>query len=453
MRLLDFLKFRVALGPTMPRPSPSQPASDQAYVRRNFVCHLLEGGLYMGGLAFLSPESVMPKMAETLGAQPSLIALMPALLPAAFALLGLFAAPMVERLDRHKPWVLMFGLLQRLPYLIAGLILLLTENIDARILPIVVLTPVISGMIGGIGVVAWMEMVTRMVPERLRAAGWAARYIMQAVIGMFAGGGIHWILTHLPGKEGYGWLHLITFGFLMLSWLAQLPMRETQPAAKPVVPAPQVQSSYWSQLAGLPRLVFTQPHLIKFILVRFTGMGYLMLVGFLTIHALDITGRAEADEGLFVSFQNVGTILGCLLAGWLGYRSGGKVLLLTSRLICLLLCFWVAQAESFAVFTGAYFVLGFGLFIDRVGDLTLAAELCPPQRRSTLQAALGFCNVWAFMLATLFTGTLYTWTGHSFHAVTIAASVFAAISIFILRSIPEPRTLIQQTPIPVDEQL
>ena len=426
------------------------PAANRTTVRRNFICHLLEGGFYMGGLAFLSPESVMPKMAETLGARPSLIALMPALLPAAFALLGLFVTPMVERLHRHKPWVLTFGLLQRLPYLVTGLVLLLARDIDARLLPIVVLTPVISGMIGGVGVVAWMEMVTRMVPERLRAAGWAARYIMQAGIGMGAGGGIHWVLTHLPGREGYGWLHLITFSFLMLSWLAQVPMQEPLETAPPAGTTPQV--GYWAHLRGLPRLVLSQPNLVKFILVRFTGMGYLMLVGFLTIHALQVTGRVEADEGLFVSFQNIGTILGCTLAGWLGYRSGGKVLLMAARVLCLLLCLCVATADSFLVFTGAYFLLGFGLFIDRVGDLTLAAELCPPERRSTVQAVLGFCNVWAFLAATLLAGAIYQWTHHSFHAVVVAAAVFAGLSALLLRSIPEPRSLIRATPTPLDEQ-
>lgn len=433
----------------MPAPLPA-PADGRAAVRRNFICHMLEGGFYMGGLAFLSPESVMPKMAETLGAQPSLIAVMPALLPASFALLGLFVAPVVERLASHKPWVLAFGLLQRLPYLVTGLVLLLARDIDARILPIVVLTPVISGMIGGVGVVAWMEMVTRMVPERLRAAGWAARYIMQAGIGMGAGGAIHWILTHLPGREGYGCLHLVTFGFLMLSWLAQVPMREHADHHAP--PEPVRRPGYWEHLRGLPGLVLAQPHLGKFILVRFTGMGYLMLVGFLTIHALKITGRVEADEGLFVSFQNVGTILGCTLAGWLGYRSGGKVLMVSSRLLCLLLCLAVATADSFAVFTAAYFLLGFGLFIDRVGDLTLAAELCPPERRSTLQAALGFCNVWAFLAATLLAGKVYAWTQHNFHAVVLLAAVFAGVSALLLRSIPEPRSVIRRTPTPLDEQ-
>jgi hypothetical protein len=82
-------------------------------------------------------------------------------------------------------------------------------------------------------------------------------------------------------------------------------------------------------------------NLLRLIAARFTGMGYLMLVSFLTLHALKVTGRPEADEGRFVSLQNVGTILGSLLAAWLGYHSGGKVLLILSRLICVGLCVWV----------------------------------------------------------------------------------------------------------------
>lgn len=92
-------------------------------VRRNFICHCLEGGLYMGGVAFLQPETVMPKMVEQLGGRSAVIAIMPALLPAAFALAGLFVSPVVERLARFKPWVMVFGLLQRLPYLVTGLLL------------------------------------------------------------------------------------------------------------------------------------------------------------------------------------------------------------------------------------------------------------------------------------------------------------------------------------------
>lgn len=389
----------------------------------------------MGGVAFLQPETVMPKMVESLHGSPLIISIMPAVLAATFAFAGLFVSPKVERLTHFKGWVLCFGLLQRLPYLIAGLVLWFADHLEGWILPVVVLTPVMSGLVGGVGVVAWMEMVTRMVPERIRAAGWAARYIMQAVIGMGAGAVIHQVLTHLPGHRGYAVLHLIAFGFLFLSWLSQIPMKE----AEHPVHVPRTQRvPYLTYLRSLPGMLAAHPHLLRLIASRFTGMGYLMLVSFLTLHALKVTGRAEADVGRFVSLQNVGTILGSMLAAWLGYHSGGKVLLMVSRLICMGLCVWSCFTESFIGFTVVYFIFGFGLFLDRVGDLTLTAELCPAERRSTYQAILGFCNVWALLLATTLSGLVFRET-QSYTFVAALAGCFALVSTFILLGIPEPR--------------
>ncbi len=393
----------------------------------------MEGGLYMGGVAFLQPETVMPKMVESLHGNSFVIALMPVLLAATFSTMGLFFSPKVERLRHFKPWVLTFGLLQRLPYLIAGLVLWYADHLEGWLLPVVVLAPLCSGLIGGIGVVAWMEMVTRMVPERIRAAGWAARYIMQACIGMGAGTVIHQVLTQMPGPRGYAVLHLITFGFLFLSWLAQVPMKEPHHVIPTHAPQP-----YWQYLRSLPKMLMAQPFLLRLIAARFTGMGYLMMVSFLTIHALHVTHSAEADVGHFVTLQNVGAILGSMLAAWLGYHSGGRVLLIYSRLICMALCLWCCFNHAFGGFLASYFVLGFGLFLDRVGDLTLTAELCPLERRSTYQAILGFCNVWSLILATSLSGFVYRQTS-SFIAVASVAGLFALTSTFILMGIPEPR--------------
>ncbi len=413
---------------------PKSQSHEPRTVRFNFICHCLEGGFYMGGLAFLSPDSVLPKMVDTLGGTVAVMAMMPILLAAAFSISQLFSAPIVERLPRLKSWVLLFGFLQRLPYLVTGLLLLQGEGLGDKMLTLVVLTPLLSGLIGGIGVVAWMEMVTRMIPERRRASGWAVRYILQALIGIAAGPVIHWILTHRSVVDAYAMLHLIAFGFLALSFLAQLPMREQL-----LEPAPRSQPQpYFAYLANLPRLLLATPHLGKLVCVRFTGMGYLMLLGFLTKHALDITQRPEADEGFFVTFGQIGTILGSLLAGWWGNRSGGKVLLVTSRIICVVVCCWASWVDSYPAFLVAFFVVGFGLFVDRVGDLTLAAELCPVERRSTLQAILGFATGLSLLAAGWLGGQIYTHT-LSISAVAATGAVMSVISIFILRRIPEPR--------------
>ena len=398
------------------------------------VCHILEGGLYMGGIAFVSVETVMPKIVQSLGGPPMVSALMPGLLPASFAIAGPFVAPFIERRERMKSWVLVFGLAQRLPYLVAGLVLLLAPHLGSLLLPLVVLTPVVSGLIGGIGVVAWLEMVTRMIPEKRRASGWAIRYVMQACIGIAAGPVIHWILTHRPGEHGYALLHLIAFAFLAMSFVSQLPMIEPPPAHPPRTDPVRL----GEHLRQLPALLHGTPHLMKLVLARFTGAGYLMLLGFLTQHALQKTGRDEADMGYFVTAAFAGTILGSLAAGWWGNRQGGKALLITSRCLCVAVSVWAMLVASFPAFMLAFFLACAGLFLDRVGDLTLAAELCPVPRRSTLQSALAFCNAIAYLVATSLGGLIFTTTG-SFTAVAGASAVFGLISIIILRHIPEPR--------------
>lgn len=396
--------------------------------------HCLEGGFYMAGLVFISLETVLPSFVKHLGGADQLIAFMPVVLPATFSVLGLFIAPLVERMHQFKTFVCIFGALQRLPYLIAGLVMLLVPMSAPTLLWVVMLTPLLSGLIGGIGVQAWMEMVTRMIPPNRRASGWAIRYQISNVIGLGAGVIIHQVLTHSPDSHGYAVLHLICFGFLVLSFTAQLFMREPPDTHPLRLPRP----SYGNYLRGLPSLLRARPHLVRLIFARFTGMGYLMIVSFLSIHALKVTGATEGDKGHFVIAQMAGSILGSLFSAWCGDRHGGRAAMLIARGMCLALCVALWFTQSFTGFLAAFFVLSFGLFTDRVGDLTLAAELCPYERRPTYQAVLGFCQVICLIAATQLSGAVLKVT-QDFHAVIALCAVFSAASIAILWTIPEAR--------------
>jgi MFS family permease len=196
--------------------------------------------------------------------------------------------------------------------------------------------------------------------------------------------------------------------------------------------------SYAEYLRGLPALFLGQAHLGRLVLARLFGSGFLMVVAFLTSHALHLTGRPEADEGMFVIWQAVGTVLGSLLAGWIGYWSGGRLLLISSRLVCMGLCVALHFTQSFGGFMAAYFVLGFGLFLDRVGDLTLGAELCASERRTTLQAMLSFGQMLSLLIASQL-GSASKQLAGSFTGVLVCAALCAAISIYLLSGIPEPR--------------
>jgi len=273
----------------------------------------------MAGLAFLAPETAMPSFVKSLGGADGLVALMPVLLPAAFSTPGLFAAPIVERLQRFKTWVVIFGGLQRLPYLItaAGFVFFTASRTVAAADRGA--HAIVSGLVGGIGVNAWMEMVTRMIPPHQRASGWAIRYMIQGVLGLSAGPVIHYILGALPGARGFAWLHLICFGFLVLSFASQWFMIETPQVRTIQLP----RQSYKIYLTELPMLMRAQPALVRLVFARFTGMGYLMVVSFLTIHALQITGSSQAEVGHFVLANMCGSLIGNIISGLIGNERAG----------------------------------------------------------------------------------------------------------------------------------
>jgi MFS family permease len=398
--------------------------------------HCLEGGFYMAGLAFIQSETVLPSFVKQLGGSDSLVAQVPVLLTAAFPVFGLFVAPLIERMARLQPYVVSFGVLQRLPYLIAALLMFfLPQPSNSMLLAIVVLAPVASGLVGGMATNAWMEMVTRMIPPHLRASGWAIRYTIQGVVGLAAGVVVQWVLTHHAGAQGYAWLHLISFGFLVCSWIAQSRMKEE---SRPLPAKPGPHQSYGEYLRGLPGMLLSQPLLRRYVVMRFFGTGFLMLVGQLTVHALQITQRPDADKGMLLTASMIGSLLGNLFAGLRGNRHGGRIVMIFSRVICIGLCFALPFVASFWGFLVLFFFWGFGRFVDLVGDLTFSAELCPENRRPTYLAILASCQSIALLTAASLSGWVFRLT-QNMNAVALLSACFAMVSLFLLRFLPEVR--------------
>ena len=94
------------------------------FLRRNYLLVILEGGFFMGSLQFLSMESVMPSMLHELGGPGWAVSFSSALFMLGFTWPQILSAIWVERMRRMKPLIMTLGVLQRLPYLFAGLFLI-----------------------------------------------------------------------------------------------------------------------------------------------------------------------------------------------------------------------------------------------------------------------------------------------------------------------------------------
>ena len=90
--------------------------------------------------------------------------------------------------------------------------------------------------------------------------------------------------------------------------------------------------------------------------------------------------------GVLIMAQMVGRILGNVLAGYLGDRGGGKLLLVTARAVLVGVCLGAAFNRSEIGFLAVFALLGFAMVFDQIGSATFSMEMCPSPRRPTYLA-------------------------------------------------------------------
>ncbi len=164
----------VELEPTSER----TPAVDPAHVhwRRNFAANFVDSAFFSLALAFASMTTIMPLFIRELGGSALLIGLLPAIVQAGQMLPPLFAAPYIAPMERKLPFLLKMTLGERLPWpILAVLAVLLAPHYPFAMLVITALLLAIFGLSGGIVLPAWMDIVARVTPLRMRGKlfGWS----------------------------------------------------------------------------------------------------------------------------------------------------------------------------------------------------------------------------------------------------------------------------------------
>jgi MFS family permease len=404
---------------------------------RNYVLSALEGGLFMGGMSFLSMEAVMPAMIRDLGGAPWAISLAPVLFIIGFGWPQVFSALWVERMRRMKPMLLSLGIIQRSVYLLVGLLLLLAGRDHPRLaVTAAFLAPFAMSTLGGIQGSAYFEFITRIVPVRRMASMWAIRNILMAVSGILAGFIIKWLLEACPGAPGYGILHLIAFTMMMGSLGVLSLIRETH------VPEDTRQDpvSFRSGFSAFGKQWRENPSLGLFIVTRMLFMLVFVAIPFLSLRAIDRTGAQTSLVGLLVATQMVGFIAGNAMSGYLGDRYGVRIPMLLGRIILITALGGVLIATSQWQFMAVFFCIGFGISTAHVGDLTMVIDFAPPprQRRKFFFAVMGVLIVPGVLSAALISAALQ-YLDHGFHVACLVSSVALVLSLVLLYRLKDPR--------------
>lgn len=391
----------------------------------------------MAGLIFVSASTVLPRLAEILNAPAWVISMTPMLTMMGMCLPALFTAHWIESMPRVMPVLLITGLFQRLPYLVAGLLLVYAgTSYPAVALWAAVLAPLVSGAAAGISITGWLELVAKTVPANRRASVFAIRHIISAATGLLAGGTIAWVLSTYPGTKGFGILHLVAFGFLALSYTAFVMIRESHDHSRE---SREENHTLSENLRLMPSLLRKDSTLSLYVAARVLANGVFIMMPYLAIHALRITGRPDAFLGTLVAAQMAGGIAGNALAGYLGDRKGGKLPMVIGVSLMIVVAAAAPFARSLPSLLAIYAFAGFALLTTNVGAMALRLEICPKDKRATYIAIMAFFNIPSMIVAASISATVWAATENFGILAGITATLLTASAVIAVL-IPEPRT-------------
>ena len=410
-------------------------AGPRRLFRRNYLAHSFEGGLYMGALSFVSASTLMPTVVRSLGGANWLISMMPIMMAVGVLLPPIFTAHVIERLRRYMPLLLVTGVLQRLPYLLAALALLVGPAVH-RAIPLagVALAPLVSGIFCGLTFTAWQQLVIRTIPDRRRSSLFAARSLICCTLGLIAGGVVKAVLEAWPGTTGYGILHLCAFGLLAVSYVFFTMIREAPPH-----PAPTGEpTGLLANLRAMPGIVRRDRRLGLYLLASALFCGLYILTPFLAIRARDVLGRPESYLGDLLIVWMAGAFAGNVLSGYLGDRFGGKCVVMMSGAVLVAVAAWSTAAASDLAWRAIFFLFGFAFFSQMVGGKTLSLEICRERQRSTYLAIMAFVRLVSMLAATGLSGAIWNGGGRfAWHASLTAGCMLASLG--FLAALREPR--------------
>jgi MFS family permease len=80
----------------------------------------------------------------------------------------------------------------------------------------VLIATTVYGIIAGMSVGAWQQLIAKTVAPEKRSSLFAIRYMASNLIGICASGVVAWALSHWPGSRGYALLYLVAFAGTVL---------------------------------------------------------------------------------------------------------------------------------------------------------------------------------------------------------------------------------------------
>jgi MFS family permease len=318
---------------------PLDPA--EQHLKRNIFFNTLHQFTLLSSESFAAYTTILPVFAATLTNSPILIGLVPAIFDAGWLMPQMFFAPVLERMPRRKPVILIAGVIERLPYLLFALLAgwmassasaAKAANTDVFVdtsastnWPIIIFLLLLSirAFTGGFAGLAWQDFIAKTTPARVRGRFFGFSQLGGKLLGLSAAALAGLILTRQPYPQNYSLLFLLTFIGLCLSLLFISLTKEFDGERPPAHEGGR--TAFRERVSGI---IKRDPNFVRYLINR--GLAYLgsMAFGFVAVYAVQTFHLDDVYAANFTSVMLVATIISLLVWGSLRDRFGARVVLI-----------------------------------------------------------------------------------------------------------------------------
>lgn len=399
----------------------------------NFSVNLIDITFITLAFSIISRETITPLLISNLTDSKIAIGLVPAIYSIAYYLPQLFAANHAERLKRKLPFVMVVGgLLERVPYLFAGLaILLFAEGAPIAALLCIYLVIGLGALGNGVATPAWFSMIGKVLPVNRRGIFFGLSEGLGTLMGIIGAFFVGRVLDGMGYPLNFATLFLVAAVFMGISWIGLALNREPEsPIVKEHIPF----SHYFRRLPAILRDNHNfRRFLLSYSISRLSTMG----VGFFIVFGNENFELSGADVGLLTAILIGSQAAMQLLLGWLADKRGHKANLTISGFALALAALLAMGASDLTGLVPAFILLGVGLASDHVSRLNIILEFAVPEDQPTFIGLTNTLLAPVVFLAPIFGGWL---ADAGFDALfTLMIACGGVGSLMLLAWVKEPR--------------
>lgn len=406
------------------------------HLRWNLTVLGIDIALFVCGISFSAWTTILPLYVRHLTSSNLVLGLMPAVRNLGIYLPPIFVSAYIERLLLYKPYVLLWTVWERIPYLLlAGATVWLWPQHPTLLLLLFFVLLGTSTVAGGICTPAWLQMVSLMIPMRQRGRFFGLASGLGGLLGVAGAAMTAALLRHYPFPTNFALCFLATFIFLIGSFAALAMGREPANPEAARRPPPR---SFWTYMRTLPPLLRRERNFAVFLLASiFANLG-MAISPFLAVAASRNLHVSDAQVGIYSGVLVATATLGSVGWGWLGDHVGYRLVLLAGTLAGLLslsLAVLALAIASNALFFAVFAALGAYSSAIQLASFTVVTEFGTEQERPTYIALSSLALAPVALVAPILGGALADKLGYAaiFSGTCVALLCACALFAFAVR--------------------